>query len=158
MIADLTCFPHRWRSGFLVCFKDTSLECIPVEKNSVAICLRSYHIFTGLLCYSSNHIYTYIIRTPMETISFLSSLCTNNYGIPIYVCPTKHKTTYDAMISENKPCTPVLDVPFIRGYPSGDHCTFIYVTCYHIWVCRIFPCLNIIYIIIINFFPTFKSV
>ena len=48
MIADLTCFPHRWRRGFLVCFKDTSPECIPVEKDSVAIYLRSYHIFTGL--------------------------------------------------------------------------------------------------------------
>ena len=47
MIADLTCFPHKWCRGFLVCHKDTSPECIPAEKNSVAICLRSYHIFTG---------------------------------------------------------------------------------------------------------------
>ena len=49
MIADLTCFPHRWRRGFLECFKDTSSECIPAEKNSVAICLRLCHIFTGLI-------------------------------------------------------------------------------------------------------------
>ena len=32
-----------------MCFKDASPECIPAKENSVAICLRSYHIFTGLL-------------------------------------------------------------------------------------------------------------
>ena len=30
-------------------FLDTSPECIHADKNSVAICLRSYHIFTGLM-------------------------------------------------------------------------------------------------------------
>ena len=64
MIADLTCFPHRWHRGFLVCFKDTSSECTPAEKNSVAICLGSYHIFTGLLLGPLRYTVTYILRAP----------------------------------------------------------------------------------------------
>ena len=32
LIADLTCFPHRWRRGCLVWYKDTSPECILAEK------------------------------------------------------------------------------------------------------------------------------
>ena len=48
--------PPQMHRGFLVCSKDTSPECSPVEKLSVAICLRSYHISTELIAVMSRNL------------------------------------------------------------------------------------------------------